>query len=148
MSGVRPGYGDHGSTEDARASRASRGPQVDSALGGWLIALATDALALLDELDRGQLPSSGSDSPPVEPGAKNRRRGSSWVEMSIWPPEPEDDPPITSVHILVDTLSPAERRDLANSMLRAAWCATLEQTRVLLLDALVEIDHNVFGGTA
>jgi hypothetical protein len=53
-----------------------------------------------------------------------------------------------SVLILLDTLSPAERRDLANSLLRAAWCATLEQTRVLLLDALVEIDHNLFGGAA
>ena len=66
--------------------------------------------------------------------------------MPIWPREPEDDPLITSVVILVDTLSAAERRDLANSLLRAAWCATLEQTRVLLLDALVEIDHNVFEG--
>jgi hypothetical protein len=67
--------------------------------------------------------------------------------MPIWPREPDDDGPITSVLILLDTLSPAERRDLANSLLRAAWCATLEQTRVLLLDALAEIDHNVFGGT-
>jgi len=66
--------------------------------------------------------------------------------MPIWPREPEDDPPITSVVILLDTLSAAERRDLANSLVRAAWCATLEQTRVLLLDALVEIDHNVFEG--
>ena len=66
--------------------------------------------------------------------------------MPIWPREPEDDLPITSVLILLDTLTPAERRDLANSLLRAAWCATLEQTRVLLLDTLVEIDHNVFGG--
>ena len=66
--------------------------------------------------------------------------------MPIWPREPEDDPPITSVVILLDTLSTAERRDLASSLLRAAWCATLEQTRVLLLDALVEIDHNVFEG--
>ena len=62
--------------------------------------------------------------------------------------EPEDEPPITSVLILLDTLSPAERRDLANSLLRAAWCATLEQTRILLLDALVEIDRNIFGGAA
>jgi hypothetical protein len=68
--------------------------------------------------------------------------------MPIWPREPDDDGPITSVLILLDTLSPAERRDLANSLLRAAWCATLEQTRVLLLDALVEIDHNVFEGTS
>jgi hypothetical protein len=52
------------------------------------------------------------------------------------------------VSILLDTLSAAERRDLANSLLRAAWCATLEQTRVLLLDALVEIDHSIFGGAA
>ena len=68
--------------------------------------------------------------------------------MPIWPREPQDDPPITSVLILLDTLTPAERRDLANALLRAAWSATLEQTRVLLLDALVEIDHNIFGGTA
>ena len=68
--------------------------------------------------------------------------------MPIWPREPDEDPAITSILILLDTLSPAERRDLANSLLRAAWCATLEQTRVLLLDALVEIDHNVFGGAA
>ena len=67
--------------------------------------------------------------------------------MPIWSREPEDDLPITSVLILLDALTPAERRDLANSLLRAAWCATLEQTRVLLLDALVEIDHNIiFGG--
>jgi len=68
--------------------------------------------------------------------------------MPIWPRDREDEPPITSVLILRDTLSPAERRDLANSLLRAARCATLEQTHVLLLDALVEIDHNIFGGTA
>lgn len=68
--------------------------------------------------------------------------------MRIWSREPEDDAPITSVLILLDALSPAERRDLANSLLRAAWCATLEQTRVLLLDALVEIDRNIFGGAA
>lgn len=68
--------------------------------------------------------------------------------MPIWPRDPEDEPPNTSVLILLDTLSPAERRDLANSLLRAAWCATLAQTRVLLLDALVEIDHNIFGGAA
>ena len=68
--------------------------------------------------------------------------------MPIWSREPEEEPPITSVLILLDTLTPAERRDLANSLLRAAWCATLEPTRVLLLDALVEIDHNVFGGAA
>lgn len=68
--------------------------------------------------------------------------------MPIWSREPEEEPPITSVLILLDTLTPAERRDLANPLLRAAWCATLEQTRVLLLDALVEIDHDVFGGAA
>ena len=67
--------------------------------------------------------------------------------MPIWPREPEDDR-ATSVLILLGTLSAAERRDLANSLLRAAWCATLEQTRVLLLDALVEIDHSIFGGAA
>jgi hypothetical protein len=37
--------------------------------------------------------------------------------MPIWRREPDDDPPITSVVILLDTLSAAERRDLANSLL-------------------------------
>jgi hypothetical protein len=68
--------------------------------------------------------------------------------MPSWRREPDDEPPITSVVIVLDTLSAAERRDLAKSLLRAAWCATLEQTRVLLLDALVEIDHNLLGDAA
>lgn len=68
--------------------------------------------------------------------------------MPIWSREPDEEPRIDSVLILLDTLTPAERRDLANSLLRAAWCATLEQTRVVLLDTLVEIDHNIFGGAA
>ena len=68
--------------------------------------------------------------------------------MPIWPKEPDDDPTITPVLILLDTLSPAERRDLANSLLRAAWSAALEQTRILLLDVLTEIDDTIFGGAA
>ncbi len=34
----------------------------------------------------------------------------------------------------LNTLTPNERRDLANAFLRAAWHAALEETRVLLLD--------------
>lgn len=45
------------------------------------------------------------------------------------------------------TLGPAERGDLANALLRATFSATLEQTRVLLLDLLVEIDAAVLGGS-
>jgi hypothetical protein len=55
---------------------------------------------------------------------------------------------MSQLHVELDALSPAERRDLANALLRAAWCATLEQTRVLLLEALLEIEHDVFGGAA
>jgi hypothetical protein len=40
-------------------------------------------------------------------------------------------------------MTSAERRDLANAFLRAAWCAALEETRVLLLDLLVEADESV-----
>ena len=52
--------------------------------------------------------------------------------------------------LLVDleVLSAAERRDLANALLRAAWSATLEQTRVLLLDLLAETDAAVIGDVA
>jgi len=57
-----------------------------------------------------------------------------------------DNDPTTTLLIVLDALSPAERRDLANSLLRAAWSATLEQTRILLLDALVEVDDTILEG--
>ena len=44
------------------------------------------------------------------------------------------------VGIDLDLLTPAERRDLANALLRAAWSASLEETRVLLLDMLLATD--------
>ena len=47
------------------------------------------------------------------------------------------------LEIDLDPLTPAERRDLANALLRAAWSAALEGTRVLLLDLLVEVDDVV-----
>jgi hypothetical protein len=47
----------------------------------------------------------------------------------------------------LDLLTPAERRDLANALLRAAWSATLSETRILLLDLLIEVDA-ALGGTA
>jgi hypothetical protein len=48
----------------------------------------------------------------------------------------------------LDTLTPAQRRDLANALLRAAWSAALEDTRILLLDLLLEVDDATIGGTA
>jgi hypothetical protein len=48
----------------------------------------------------------------------------------------------------VDVLTPAERRDLANALLRAAWSATLAETRILLIDLLIEVDHRVIAGEA
>jgi hypothetical protein len=50
------------------------------------------------------------------------------------------------VAIDVDLLAPVERRDLANSRLPAAWSVTLAETRILLLDLLVEVDAAVIGG--
>jgi len=49
------------------------------------------------------------------------------------------------VSIDLETLNPTERRDLANALLRAAWSATLAETRTLLLDLLVEADPDVVG---
>lgn len=46
----------------------------------------------------------------------------------------------------LDLLTPAERRDLANALLRAAWSAALEDTRILLLDLLLEVDDAAIGG--
>lgn len=51
-----------------------------------------------------------------------------------------------TLSIEVDRLTPAERRDLANAFLRGAWSATLEQTRVLLLDLLLEVDDSALEG--
>jgi hypothetical protein len=49
--------------------------------------------------------------------------------------------------IQLDALTPTERRDLANALLRAAWSAALEPTRILLLDLLVAADDAVLGDT-
>jgi hypothetical protein len=47
---------------------------------------------------------------------------------------------VSQLHVVLDPLTPAERRDLANALLRAAWSAVLEQTRIMLLDLLAEVD--------
>jgi hypothetical protein len=54
---------------------------------------------------------------------------------------------VRTLRIEVDGLSASERRDLANALLRAAWSAALEETRILLLDLLVEVDDLVVGDT-
>ena len=51
------------------------------------------------------------------------------------------------VRIDLEPLSPGERRDLANALLRAAWTAALEETRILLLDLFIEVDEAILGGT-
>ena len=53
---------------------------------------------------------------------------------------------MTTVAIDLETLDPAERRDLANALLRAAWSATLAETRILLLDLLADADAAVVDG--
>jgi hypothetical protein len=53
---------------------------------------------------------------------------------------------MTMLGIDLDLLAPAERRDLANALLRAAWSAALEDTRILLLDLLIEVDDAAIGG--
>jgi hypothetical protein len=50
------------------------------------------------------------------------------------------------LEIDLDLLTPATRRDLANALLRAAWSATLPETRILLLDLLIEVDDSALGG--
>ena len=46
----------------------------------------------------------------------------------------------------LDLVTPAKRRDLANALLRAARSASLEDTRILRLDLLIEVDDAVLGG--
>jgi hypothetical protein len=55
---------------------------------------------------------------------------------------------VTQLLIELDVLSPAQRRDLANALLRAAWSAVLEDTRITLLDLLIEVDDTVLGDAA
>jgi hypothetical protein len=55
---------------------------------------------------------------------------------------------VTTLRIDLEPLDAAERRDLANALLRAAWSATLESTRIVLLDLLVEADETVLGEAA
>jgi hypothetical protein len=45
----------------------------------------------------------------------------------------------------LEVLSPGEQRDLANALLRAAWSAAMEETRIMLLDLFVEVDQSVHG---
>jgi hypothetical protein len=52
---------------------------------------------------------------------------------------------MATVVLDLDTLTAAERRDLANAFQRAAWCAALVETRTLLLDWLIETDAAVMG---
>jgi hypothetical protein len=54
---------------------------------------------------------------------------------------------VSTLAIDLDQLTPAERRDLANALLRAAWSAALEPIRVLLLDLLVVADDSVLEDT-
>ena len=54
------------------------------------------------------------------------------------------DPAMTQLRIDLDQLSPADCRDLANALLRAAWSAALEEVRILLLDLLTEVDDVLF----
>lgn len=50
---------------------------------------------------------------------------------------------MSELRITLDVLTSAERRDLANALLRAAWSAVLEETRILLLDLLLKADDTM-----
>jgi hypothetical protein len=52
------------------------------------------------------------------------------------------------LRIDLDLLTPGERRDLANALLRAAWSAALEETRIVLLDLLLAVDESALGEVA
>jgi hypothetical protein len=48
---------------------------------------------------------------------------------------------VRNVLVTIDLLTAGERRDLANALLRAAWGAALEETRVFLLDLAIATDE-------
>ena len=61
---------------------------------------------------------------------------------------PPADRAMGYLSIDLDLLSAAERRDLANALLRAAWSAVLQETRIALLDLIVEVDDTILGEAA
>jgi hypothetical protein len=50
---------------------------------------------------------------------------------------------MTELRIDLDQLSPADRRDLANALLRAAWSAARDEVRILLLELVTEVDDGL-----
>ena len=60
--------------------------------------------------------------------------------------QPGPTPPPVLIDLQV--LTAGGRRDLANALLRAAWSAALEHTRILLLDLFLEVDEASLGGSA
>jgi hypothetical protein len=52
------------------------------------------------------------------------------------------------LRIKLDVLTPAERRDPAIALVRAAWSAALGETRILLVDLHVEVDDAIVGDAA
>jgi hypothetical protein len=55
----------------------------------------------------------------------------------------EDALDVSELRIMLDVMTSGERRDLANALLRAAWSAVLEETRILLLDLLLKADDTI-----
>jgi hypothetical protein len=62
------------------------------------------------------------------------------IERLTQPVDADEARDVSELHIILDVLTPAGRRDLANPLLRAAWSAVLEETRILLLDLLMAAD--------
>jgi hypothetical protein len=73
--------------------------------------------------------------------------GGAWslaaVMRTAHPIDAEDECDMTELCITLDVLTSAERRDLANALLRAAWRAVGEETRILLLDLVLEADDTM-----
>ena len=83
----------------------------------------------------------GAENPPLDSSRADGRPSLNPVHLA-----PERAMSYLTVEL--DQLTAAERRDLANALLRAAWSAVLQETRVALLDLLVEVDDSVVGGPA
>ena len=49
---------------------------------------------------------------------------------------------MSELRVALDVPTPRERCDLGNALLRAAWSATVEETRIVLFDLLVEADES------
>jgi hypothetical protein len=87
----------------------------------------------------------GSASRPAADGGRACPPALFLSRCRHWPRtlEPGAGAAVRQLRIELGLLSPAEGLELANALLRSAWSAVLGETRIVLLDLLIDIDDTI-----